>query len=388
MVRVIIIIAVVLLLIGVIGFVVLQTGILDAGPTGPVAQQPTTQAEDSTPEPTSIPAVDIVVAVQQLPRGFRIPANAIELRPWPETMVPVNAINSPELVVGSIARTDIVREQPILFNMLAEDLAGLASVGSDAAAILPPDLVAISMPIDRLTSVAYAIQDGDRVDIIVSMLFVDVDEAFQSITPNQYVVFRELEDGNLAYSESIVGRPDQITLGNVIVQPLERQRPRLVTQRTIENAFVVHTGTFPPDGRFLGIPHTPTPIATAVPDEDADAQPEAIEDPDAPTVVPTSPFPDIITLGVTPQEAVLLTWAIEARMPLTLTLRSAQAGAVATQTTPVTLDFFMNQYRIERPGTRDYTIEPAITSIRQLTLPELDNQVTGSGSGDNTVQGN
>jgi len=42
-------------------------------------------------------------------------------------------------------------------------------------------LFAVSIPIDRITDIAYAVQDGDRVDIIMSMLFVDVDEIFQSL---------------------------------------------------------------------------------------------------------------------------------------------------------------------------------------------------------------
>jgi hypothetical protein len=72
-----------------------------------------------------------------------------------------------------------------------------------------------------------------------------------------------------------------------------------------------------------------------------------------------------VTLGVTPQYAVVLVWAIEAKLPLTLALRSA-TDTSRNPTQPVTLDFIMNEFRIDLPGRRDYTIEPAIRSIRQL----------------------
>lgn len=46
-------------------------------------------------------------------------------------------------------------------------------------------------------------------------------------------------------------------------------------------------------------------------------------------------------------------------------LRSA-TDTSRVQTEPVTLDYVMNEFRITLPGRRDYTIEPAIRSIRQL----------------------
>lgn len=311
----------------------------------------------TTPEPTMTPVVfvDLVIAVQELPRGIIIPENALAIRPWRQDAVPVNAVTNIEDVVGKRARTDIFREQPILTNLLVDDLTEIARVGSDAAAVLPPGLVAVALPIDRLTSVAYAPQDGDRVDLIISLLYVDIDEAFQSINPNRITLFRITDDG-IELLEGIEGRVDSTQLGPVIVGPSERARPRLVTQRTIQDAFVVHVGNFPPNGRFIGVPPTPTPVPVEAEDGEQGTPPP-------PT--PTPPRPDIITLGITPQEAVVLTWLIEARVPVTLALRSAQDTS-RTNTTEVTLDYLMSQYGITLPGKRPYQIEPAIRSIRQI----------------------
>ncbi|MFN8451109.1 MAG: SAF domain-containing protein [Anaerolineae bacterium] len=322
------------------------------GDTGPVVQQP-----ESTPLPTATPIifVDLVIAVQELPRGIVIPPNAVAIRPWPQDAAPFNGVSNLEDVIGKRARTDIFREQPILSNMVVEDLTGAAHVGSDAAAVLPDGLRAVSIPVDRLTSIAYAPQDGDRVDLIISLLFVDVDEAFQSIVPNKINLFRISEDG-IQILEPIEGRVDSTSLGPVIIGPSERQRPRLVTQMTIQDALIIHMGNFPIDGRFIGVPPTPTPV----PQEGQEAQGGT---PPPPT--PTPPRPDIVTLGVTPQEAVVLTWLIEAKVPVTLALRSASDTA-RTSTTEVTLDYMMGTYGITLPGKRPFTIEPAIRSIRQL----------------------
>ncbi|RMG88980.1 MAG: Flp pilus assembly protein CpaB [Chloroflexi bacterium] len=333
----------------------------------------TSQPQDTpTPVATPIPVVNIVVAVQSLPRGTRIPPNGVDLRAWPEEYAPLDAVTNLEDVVGKIARTDIFREQPILFRMLAEDLTNLANVGSDAAAILPSNRVAVAVPMDRLTSVAYAIQDGDRVDVIVSMLFVDVDEIFQSIEPNSITLYTiNQDDGSVEIAQAVQGRPDVSQLGTVILGPSEPQRPRLVTQRTIQDALVIHVGDFPHDGRIFGIAPTPTPVQA-----DAQATPVGGRGtPQAPTPVP--PRPDIITLGVPPQDAVVLTWIIEARLPITFALRSA-TDTSQIPTEAVTLDYLMQNFQVELPPRRPFALEPAITSIRQLFVG---NQISLRSSG-------
>lgn len=359
-----------ILLVAVLAVFLLNSGVLNPPPT-PVVQDGTVVVQPPpgatlAPTPTPIPLVRIVQALQNLPRGFRFPDQIQELENivgyalWPEEAVPFNALREDqgglEQVLGKIARTEIFREQPILSTLLVDNLVQIAAVGSDAAAVLPNGLVAVSLPIDRTTSVAYAVQDGDRVDLIISMLFVDVDEVFQSITPNKVTLF-QITDQGIETQAGIEGRPEQSTIGPVIIGPSERQRPRLVTQRTIQDALVVHIGEFPLDGKFIGELPTPTPVPAT-----AEAGGTAGTPPPPPTAIPK---PDIVTLGVTPQNAVVIVWAIESRLPVTLALRSA-GDTSRTSTQQVTMDYVMSEFRIDLPARRDYSIEPAIRSIRQL----------------------
>ena len=61
----------------------------------------------------------------------------------------------------------------------------------------------------------------------------------------------------------------------------------------------------------------------------------------------------------------MLVWAIEARIPNTLVLRSTQdISQIDTQ--PVTLEYIIRQYNITVPTDLDYALEPALRSIRQL----------------------
>ena len=383
--RLLILIGLVILLAVIVGVVLLGRGGRNLGGSAPPVPtdggEPSLVIPTAGPTPTPISFVRIAITLQNLPRGYQFPNRIEELTdvvayfPWPEEAVPFNALREDqgglEFVLGKIARTDLFREQPLLSNLLVDSLANIANVGSDAAAVLPSDRVAVAIPVNRQTSVAYAIREGDRVDVIISMLFVDVDEIFQTISPNNITLFSIKDDGTIEFVSGLAGRPDQTTLGPAIIGASERQRPRLVTQRTIQDALVLRVGDFPLIGDYIGVPPTPTPIP-----DDASAQDGAAG---ATPVPPTPiPLPDIVTLGVTPQYADFLVWAIEAKLPLTLALRSAtDTSRVPTQ--PVTLDYIMNEFRIDLPARRDYTIEPAITSIRKLVAGD-EISLTGVGT--------
>jgi Flp pilus assembly protein CpaB len=355
----------------------------------------------ATLEPTVAP-FRIIVAVQEIPRGVQITSDMVDIRDWPANVLPAeNAIyttganndgpNDPDLadVIGQIARTTIYVEQPILRTMIADnyfdDDPTLGTIGSDAALAIPPNRVAVALPMNRLTSVAYAVQPGDRIDIIASLLFVDVDQTFQSAEPNAFSFINESftppdpETGTPATTtisvedNSIRGAFDSRQIPNigtqaVLVVPSEDPRPRLTVQRTVTDAIVIWVGNFPDDGRLF-VPPTPTPAPTATPDPN---DPNAVQqDPNVPTPVPppTVNPRDIITIAVSPQDSVILTWFVEARIPFTFALRSAASETLA-QTTAVTLDSIMALYGIVPPEKFTYTIEPAIRSIRRLDVGE------------------
>lgn len=383
--RLILVLALVLVIVGgAVAFVLLGspggTGTTSTGATTgaggvPVAQQPA--GPTNTPEPTitPIPFVEIVIAVQDIPRGIPVPPNAVAVRRFPEESAPFQAYTDVEDVIGLIARTDIYREQPIQRNLLVEDLTALADIGSDAAAILPPNRVAVALPMDRITSVAYAIQPGDRVDVLVSMLFVDVDPNFQSLEPNSFTFINPTDNGdgtfslNASESGAIAGAFDTRLVPNlgsvpVIIVPSERQRPRLTTQRTVQDALVIWTGNFPIDGRIFEPAPSPTP-PEPTPDPNATTAQQRQQQEVPPTPVP--PRPDIITLAVSPQDAVVLTWLVEAGIPVTFALRSASSTS-QVQTDPVSLDYIMTRFNINVPEKFNYNIEPAIRSIRQISV--------------------
>lgn len=411
--RVILIVAlVVVIILAVGGFLFTQQNGGDTGDDGTSEPQVTVVDQNVTVEPTvtPIPLVEVVVAVQDIPRGVEIQPNMVGIILFPliQTVteggesistLPQGTFDELNDVVGRIARTDISREQliqsrQILTGPFTQAAADLGRVGSDAAAVLEAGRVAVALPIDAITSVAYALQPGDSVDVLVSMLFVDVDQDYQTILPNdqQLLSFTPVEppegcnDGTLSGSICdvvyLINATDVFTGSNFDIIPLntgtsigtlplsvfqiprEEQRPRLVTQRTVRDARVIWVGEFPLDGRIFRAAPTPTPIVTV--DPNATAVPAGAADV-PPTNTPLPPRPQIITLGVTPQDAVILTYMAEAGLPMTFALRSARAVGLP-ETQSVTLDYIMTNFGIQVPDRFSFAVEPAIRSIRQLSL--------------------
>jgi Flp pilus assembly protein CpaB len=370
------------------------------GDTTTTGGQPAEATRRPDLPPTATPAAQtwVIVSAANLPRGWVIQPDDLDVELWPISraiqesayLVPEqyyaddNLISDAEkaALFASDAsptyqrtRQEIPRWQPVLQSMVSANLwegspnSAYEAYGSHTSAILPQGYVAMTIPIDILAGVGYAIGDGDRVDVIGSFLYVDVDEEFQSIEPLKISLVTITAEGGITIQEGIEGRLEQgSALGQpVLLGPLEDQRPRLVTQRTIQNALVIHVGEFEPEtGQFLGEPEAaPTEAVVVV---------ASSEDPTgggsgeaAPLPTPEPPRPSIITLGVTPQEAVALAWLVEAQVPYTLTIRSAEdREALEEGTDSVTLEYMAQRYEIERPPKLEYALEPRITEIRSI----------------------
>lgn len=380
--RLLIVLALIIIVVGVGAALILPRLTQNQGAATPAA---TTSANSngsqpsatSFPTPTPFQTVPLIVAVQNINRGQVITADLVDFREWPAQYAQQTAITNPDDVIGKIARVDIFREQPILFSLVTENLSELGAVGSDAGALLPQGRRMVAVPIDRLTSIGYALQPGDRVDLIISLLFVDVDPESQSMTPNNIILLSVVVDDQsrqispvFAFDGRVENRTFPPPLGTTgsITQPREQQRPRLVTQMTVQDALVMYTGTFPRDGRIFGNAQaaTPLPVPTAAGTPSANQRPAGAS---AEVPTPTPAPPDIVALAVSPQEAVILTYFIESKIPITFALRPA--NEVGTQNVAqVNLEYIMNQYRIALPRRLDYTIEPAIRNIRQLIAGE------------------
>ena len=328
--------------------------------------------------PIAIDRQNVVIAAQDISRGAVIPENGVILAPFPaDAVVETMITNDVKQVIGRYARQDIARGLPITTGMITKEAGDLLGTGSTASVAIPPGYTAIAVPMNRLSGVAYALRDGDNVDVIGTMLMVDLDADFQSVLPNSSMILlgnntapltgyacqevKASEKGLECINPEAppFARVDtEATTGTQLyAKPSESQRPRLVSQRLVENAIVLHVGSFTIQGAEdqAGIGAPAAPAAGAPPQ----TTPEVATGPVA---------PDIVTLIVTPQDALTINWAIKSGVDLVLTLRGPKDDST-TETTSVTLKYLVDNYNITVPTKLPYGLEPRLTLPVSPVLP-------------------
>ncbi len=123
---------------------------------------------NAEPQPTETPKTKLVVAFQQVTSRSEVSAEQIGEVDWPLTVpTPIGAFERPADVVGKLSKQTIYAGQPIIGDMLISKEDAEAQ-HSNAALILEQGQVAVAFSIGLGSSVAEAIQAGDRVDLIVT----------------------------------------------------------------------------------------------------------------------------------------------------------------------------------------------------------------------------
>jgi pilus assembly protein CpaB len=378
--RVFFYLAVIVILALVAVFVVWQKFLQPAANPSPVSQV----------QPTPVNLVTAVVVTQRIPRGNILDEKVVGTIQIPKDLFIQGMFSNITDLAGKRAKFDLDSGIPLTSGMLVDSADQLSSTGSNAALSIPRGMVSVSIPIDRLSSVSYAPQAGDHVNVIVTMLMVDLDTNFQSKTPDNtgaviapgpgvLVTAQNKDNISTTLDKDISKITVQSATGGVVapfgraeldpvlnqtfyVVPSEAQRPRMVSQTLLQDAVVLHMGTFSTE--------TEKPIS-AIP------TPEAVQPTPAPqqgngkaTATPPKPQgPDVISLIVSPQDAVTLNYLIFGGAKLTLALRSAGDDS-RVQTEAVTLQFLLDQYRIPVPVKLPYGVEPRVDT---LAGPSLEN---------------
>lgn len=323
------------------------------------------------------PMMEVVVSLQTVPRGWLITENELTTDLRVADAIPSNVITQVEDVVGKYARTDIFQGETITFDDLAEDITSIGQNEFGPSSLIPPGFIAASIPIDRLSSVAYAVSEGDYVDIIITFLFSEIDEEFQSYLLNSGIVLIEDtdEDGNPTIEIVVIpqlGTFEELATGEIAhIRPSEDQRPIPITM-ILQNARVIQVGQYvPPED--VTVP-TPTP--------------EVVEGEETPTpqqgeALPTStPFPAVLAIALSPQQQLFLKYAEESSADIDFALRGVNDGQLY-EVENMDLLSFMERYNIEVPPNTNFTLDitrmPGEGSSGPAPVPTATIDQTGGG---------
>lgn len=357
-----------ILLLGLLAVVVVWRQFLKPGAEGEQAAAPTAE----------IDTVNVVVMTQAVERGNLINSDAVTLLPIQRTLYYSGMFSDIGDVVGKMAKYDLEPNTFLTASMLAETAEQLSGTGSNIALSIPRGMVAISLPMDRISSVSYPPQAGDHVNVIVTLRLIDVDSEFQTMLPNKIdaviapnIIVDEMGNSNLIWAEfgdsPYYGKGETVTNlgwstysvaseGNRAAENKPNQRPRLVSQNLLQDAIVLNVGNYATDLLGGKKQQTTTPVE------------EPVEGETLPST--TTEAPDFISLIVTPQDAISLNYLVYSGAQITLVLRSANDES-RVQTEAATLQFLLDQYDIPVPVKLPYAVDPRADDVTVAPLPTV-----------------
>jgi pilus assembly protein CpaB len=301
--------------------------------------------------------VDVYIAGQNIPQGGAITESVLTTMSIPQDKVVSVMYTRDELAqltTNKIARFPLDQGVVITEAMVVDKSVAVAVEGPQWAALVPPGMTAISIPAGRLQLSGYSVGSGAHVNVNACFLFVDVDPSFQSSLPNNISVLTGtgvVADGlptlSLGATPAGEGAPVQgrLELDPSLQQPFylvprEEQRPRPVCQLLLQDVTVLRVGNFP-----LTETQTTTQGEAAPPQS-----------------------PDIVTLVVSPQDAITLTYLTYTNAQIQLALRNpSDQSRQATEA--ATLQFLLSQYNIPVPAKLPYALQPRLDSLVAPILP-------------------
>ncbi|MCA9984898.1 MAG: hypothetical protein KDE09_02855 [Anaerolineales bacterium] len=312
-----------------------------------IAGTPTPQQfEFSDPNAPEAQLIEVVVSLQTVPRGWLMTEAELTTEMRLASEVPLNVITDMSRVIGRYARNDIFQGETLTTDALVIDPTLIGEEEFGPSSLIPFGFVAQSVPMEGYSGgVAYALRPGDSVDVMISFIFIGIDEDLETFLPNAATILlvEEDEEGNSSLRELTIdpyGRFEQLPTGAIAhVGPQEDPRPILVTF-VIQNARVINVGTWDPPGPVQ--PPTPTP------------DPDAAEEPEGATATPTREIPTSLVIALPPQQQLLVKYALERDAAIDFALRSANDGQL-NNIENITLEYIINRFNIEIPPKFNYT---------------------------------
>ena len=289
----------------------------------------------------------VVVALQTVPRGMRVPPDAIEVREWQldDRDFPSDPALKLSEVVGRVARVDILAQRPVSLSMLADLALG---EGSEMALAIPKGKVAFALPVRKMSAVANSVHRNDRVDVLVSLSMIEVEEDWQIKKPVKYFG-----------GDPVLAEP----------QPDGEQVSRLVSQYTVQNALVLDVDLWEELPEVI-----PAAAAGETPEEEGAPPPPASDVAQA-MIELTS-----VTLIVSPQDALVLKWALENDASVDLALRSAVDQDIYAQPEAVTLQYMLDRFQISVPPKLPHA--PTSREFEERLLEEAQSRSTSPVTGE------
>jgi len=318
----------------------------------------------ASPAATPVASKQVYYAEQSIPQGTVITLEMLGTFAIPSE-------NVAEVMFEAGLEDANLVDQTARFTLDPGTLITTSMVGNDPGELpgplwavkVPPGMVAVGVPTNRLATAAYGVTDGAHVNVNVCMTFVDIDPAYQTVLPNYVSEMRDIffppDDRPYIsidpFTDELPQRQGRTELDPTFQKPMyivpsEQQRPRLVCQTILQDVIVLNLGNFELQTELV-------------------AQQQQQQDPNAaPVTNQSEQAPDIITLMVSPQDSISLNYFVYSGAVMSMTLRNPNDNS-RIDAQSATLTSILTQYNISLPSKLPYAQQPRLDFLAPPLLP-------------------
>jgi pilus assembly protein CpaB len=174
---------------------------------------------------SATPAVKVVVAARDLPMGTLIKEDDVKLTDW-SGAVPAGASSDVNTVVKRGVLTAIYAKEPVLESRLAAPGAG-----GGLAAMIPPGMRAVAVPVNEVVGVAGFVVAGMRVDVLISGNSPGSNNNLGTMTRTLLQNIEVLSAGQ-DFKHDNEGKPVTVQVVNLLVTPDQAEQLSLARSQT------------------------------------------------------------------------------------------------------------------------------------------------------------
>jgi pilus assembly protein CpaB len=177
-------------------------------------------------EPKSAaPTVKVVVAAHDLPMGTVVKEDDVKLADW-SGAVPAGSSSDVNAVVKRGVLTTIYDKEPLLESRLAP-----LGAGGGLAAMIPPGMRAVAVPVNEVVGVAGFVVAGTRVDVLISGNSPGNSNNLGTMTKTLLQNIEVLSAGQ-DFKKDAEGKPVTVQVVNLLVTPEQAEQLSLARSQT------------------------------------------------------------------------------------------------------------------------------------------------------------
>jgi pilus assembly protein CpaB len=163
-------------------------------------------------------------AVIDLPLGAMLTPADVQIRMWPENLVPVGSFATVEEIEGRVLRTPVTAGEPVLGSKLAPE----GSTGGFSS-LIPPGMRAVTVGVNVVSGVGGFILPQTRVDVLVTVSVIGKPEERATKTILQNVEVLAVDQTYEKGSDD----PVQVKSVTLLVMPEEAERLTLAANEGV-----------------------------------------------------------------------------------------------------------------------------------------------------------